>query len=306
MQRIGFSAVIVVLVLVSASHVNAQATGQGRAVITVLTKHGELAPHVTQQDVSAKVNGKDADVTGWQHFKGADDALELVVLIDAGARNLGRQIDEIAQFIQGQGPRTKIVVGYMQNGHVALAGPLSLDRKQVVSELRLPIGPTANPYFCLSDLARNWPSQDRHARREVLLLSDGVDPDNRRFDPDDLYVQTAINDSVWAGLVVYTLSWANHAERDDSSIGENGGQSLLNELAQATGGYSYGTGNGNPVSFKPFFDDLALRFANQYALEFTAPLSHKPAVESLKLKVEGLGLQVTAPQEVYVEQGGGQ
>jgi hypothetical protein len=192
----------------------------------------------------------------------------------------------------------------MQNGHAALAGPLSVDHKQVVSQLHLPVGPNANPYFCLSDLARNWPSQDRNARREVLLLSDGVDPENRRFDPDDLYVQSAINDSVRAGLVVYTLYWVNITGRDESSITQNGGQGLLNELSEATGGYNYSSGTGNPVSFKPFFDDLQRRFASQYALEFTTRLDRKPAVESLKLKVEGLGLQVTAPQQVYDDHGG--
>jgi len=90
----------------------------------------------------------------------------------------------------------------------------------------------------------------------VLLLSDGVDPENRRFDPDDPYVQSAINDSVRAGLVVYTLFGSTAPSADDSSITVNGGQSLLNELTDATGGYSYWAGTGNPVTFKPFFDDL--------------------------------------------------
>jgi hypothetical protein len=59
-------------------------------------------------------------------------------------------------------------------------------------------------------------------------------------------------------------------------------------------------GTENPVSFQPFFDDLLRRFANQYELEFTARPERKPAVEMLKLKVEGLGLQVTAPGQVLV------
>ena len=80
-----------------------------------------------------------------------------------------------------------------------------------------------------------------------------------------------------------------------------GGQSLLNEMSQATGGNSYQSGTENPVSFQPFFEDLTRRFANQYALEFAANLDRKPAIETFKLKVEGLGLQVTAPQKVFVD-----
>jgi hypothetical protein len=305
MKKTGFSVLLVVPLFISAPYVNAQATGQGRAVITVFSKHSELTPTVTQQDVSAKVNGKDADVTGWAAFKGADDALELVVLIDSGARNLGTQLNEIATFLQGQGPHTKIAVGYMQNGRAILGGPLSTDHKQVASGLHMAAGPPANnPYFSLSDLAQHWPSQDRKARREVLMLSDGVDPENRRFDPDDPYVQSAVSDSVRAGLVVYTLCWLSRTERDGSSITVDGGPSLLNELAQATGGYSYWSGNGNPTSFQPYFDDLERRFENQYALELATRLDHKPVIESLKLKVEGMNIVVTAPQQVYVHQNG--
>lgn len=304
MKKTAYFALLAAVVLGIAPQLIAQAAGQGRAVVTVLSKHGEMAPNLTQQDVSVKVNGKDADVTGWEPFKGADDALELVVLIDGGARNLGPQLEEIASFLQSQGPHTKIAVGYMQNGRAVLASPLSTDHKQVAGELHLPAGPTSNPYFSLSDLATHWPSQDFKSRREVLLLSDGVDPEIRRLDPDDPYVQAAVNDSVRAGLVVYTLYWVNRTDRDDSSINANSGQSLLIELSQATGGYSYWTGTGNPVSFDSFFEDLNRRLASQYALEFTSRLDRKPEVEQLKLKIDGLGLTVTAPQSVYVDHAG--
>lgn len=276
-------------------------SGRGQAVVTILARHNEVAPTVLQQDVSVKVNGKDSTVMGWQPFKGANDGLELVVLIDSGARNLGRQFEEIRNFIQGLSPHTKIGVGYMQNGTVFIAGPLSADHKQVAEELHLPGGGATNPYFSLSELAQNWPSHDRGVRREVLLLSDGVDPENRRFDPDDPYVQTAIRDSLRAGLVVYTVYWHTRTDGGDSSLNLNGGQSLLNELTGATGGYSYWSGEGNPVSFQPFFEDVTRRFDNQYGLEFGARLDRKPEVETLKLKVEGIGLQVTAPQQVFVE-----
>lgn len=302
MKRLGMVILVAGWVLFTTqAFAQGENSGQGQAVVTILAKHNEVAPTVSQQDVSAKVNGKDSTVTGWQPFKGANDALELVVMIDSGARNMGRQFEEIGQFIQNQGPHTKVAVGYMQNGRTAMAGPFSADHKQVLSEVHLPVGPTTNPYFSLSDLAQNWPSQDRRARREVVLLSDGVDPNNRRFDPEDPYVEAAMKDSVRAGLVLFTIYWRNGPEGD---ISTNGGQSLLDELSQATGGYSYWSGTGNPVSFQPFFEDVMRRFDNQYGLEFTAKLDRKPTVETLKLKVEGLGLQVTAPQQVFVDRAG--
>ena len=297
MKKSGWAALTAAGALLFSSPAFAQNTGQGRAIVTVFAKHSEVAPTVSQQDVSAKVNGKDAAVTGWAPFKGADEGLELVLLIDSGARNLGRQFDEITHFVQGLGPQTKIAIGYMANGRAVLANPLTADHKQVLSELRLPAGPGTNPYFSLSDLAQNWPSRDPRVRREVVMLSDGIDPNNQRFDADDPYVQTAIRDSVRAGLVVYTVYWRS---RPENSVISNGGESLMGEVADATGGNNYSSGTDNPVSFQPFFEDLLRRLANQYAMEFSARLDRKPAVESLKLKIEALGLQVTAPQQVFV------
>jgi hypothetical protein len=278
--------------------------GQGQAVVTVLPRqHRELAPNISQQDLAVKVNGRESTVTGWVPLRGADDKLELVLLIDSSARNLiGGQFAEITQFVQGLSPHTKMSIGYMENGRAVLAGPLSADHAQVLRGLHLPPGsPSASPYFCLSDLAKNWPAGDRAARHEVLMVTDGVDPYNRSYDPNNNYVQAAIADSVRAGLVVYSIYWSRGGDSMGASSGMNGGQNYLADLTQATGGYSYWFGAGNPVSFQPYFEDLARRLENQYGLSFTARLDRKPAVESLRLKVGGLAAEVDAPQQVFVD-----
>jgi hypothetical protein len=274
--------------------------GHGRAVVTIFSKHNEVAPEIAEKDVSLKVNGKDSTITNWAPFKPADENLELIILIDDNARNLGRQFEEIKQFVQGQGPKTKIAVGYMENGNTNMAGPLTANRAQAIAEVHLPAGPLSNPYFSLSDMAKRWPSQDPKARREVVMFTDGVDPNNPRFDPEDPYVLAAIKDAVQAHLVVYTIYWRSRQLGGEGSPIANGGQSLLSELADATGGNNYWTGTDNPVTFQPYFKDLMRRFASQYDLTFTTRLDKKPTVDELKLKVEGLSLQVTAPKQVFV------
>jgi hypothetical protein len=283
-----------------------QAMGQGRAVVTIFAKHSELAPQILQQDLSVKVDGRDSSVTGWTPFKGADDRLELVLLIDGGARNLARQFDEIRHFVLGLGPHAKVAIGFMQNGRTVLAGPLSVDHGKAAGELQLPIGPSSSPYFSLSDLAQHWPSAERGARREVVLFSDGIDPYNPRFDPSDVYFQTAINDSVRAGLVIYTIYWRDRDDGGADSMAADGGQSFLSMVTAATGGYSYWAGTTNPVTFQPFFQDLVRRLKNQYELDFAARLVHKPAVADMRLKVEGLGVEVIAPRQVFVDRAGAQ
>jgi len=82
------------------------------------------------------------------------------------------------------------------------------------------------------------------------------------------------------------------------------GQSLLNEVTDATGGKNLWQGIGPPVSFKPFFEELSRRLGNQYELGFSARLDGKPAVETLKLKIAGLAVEVAAPQKVFVDRAG--
>jgi len=285
---------------------SAEREGQGQAVVTILPDHGNGAPGaVSQQQLNLKVNGKETPITGWTPLQGANDGVELVVLIDQGARtSFGSQMSEVTNFIKSLPPNTSATIGYMENGRAALAGPLTTDRAATLRGLHVPMGmpgDDASPYFCLSDLAKRWPSQDQQARREVVMISDGVDYYDRRYDPDDPYLQAAINDSVRARLVVYSIYWQNAGRLDRSMYQNNAGQNLLLAVTQATGGNSYWEGMGNPVSFEPYFGDIRRRLNNQYEISFNSPLGSKPAIETMKLKVNGAAAKIAAPQQVLVD-----
>jgi hypothetical protein len=283
--------------------------GQGQAVVTVMPKGNESAgPTLQPQNLQVKVDGKQSSITNLAPAKGPDSPLELVILMDSSARSsLGTQLEEIASFVKEMPNNTKITIGYMENGRAALTGPLSSDAAEILNGLHLPVGGagvSSSPYFCLSDLAKNWPSRDPHARREVVMITDGVDYYNLRYDPDDPYVQASIEDSVRAGLVVYSFYWQNRGRLDRTQYENNAGQNLLSLVTQATGGNSYWEGTGNPVSFDPFFKDLRQRFVNQYRVNFTAPLKNKPQVEKFSLKLQGADAKVYSPQQVFVSRGG--
>lgn len=281
-------------------------TGQGRAVVTVLPG-SETPGGIPQDALHLKINGKDSNVTGWTALESPANQLEVVVLIDDGARSsLGLQMKDIASFIQGLRPEAKVAVAYMQNGRAVLGGPLTTDHAAAARELHLPLagmpGASASSYFCLSDLAKNWPSADTHARREVVMVTDGVDNYNLRYDPNDPYVQTAIGDSVRAHLIVYSIYWRNEGRFDRTGYAANDGQNLLAQLAEATGGNSYWQGFGNPVSFEPYLADIDRRMLNQYELDFMTPAGSKPQMASLKLKVSS-NVKLDAPGQVYVHPG---
>jgi hypothetical protein len=308
--RLAVGMVAGVLIMVAPVFGQGEKDGQGQAVITILPKHaGDAAANVSAQDVKVKVNGKETSATNLVPLRGAKGGLELVVLIDGSARSsLGSQLSEIEQFIQSLPPNVKLTVGYMQNGQTVLSGPLSTDHAQVTRGLHIPAGvPGSNgsPYFCLSDLAKRWPSNETGIRREVLLVTDGVDEYNRRYDPEDPYVQAAVNDSIRAGLVVYSIYWRDQGRAASTTYANDAGQNLLLNVTQSTGGKSFWEGMGNPVSFQPYLEELTRRFQNQYELTFVTRFNGKPEIEPLKLKLSAPGSEVDVPQQVFVVRAGG-
>ncbi len=276
---------------------------QTGTIVTVVPKK-EAPGGVPQSALHLKVNGKNTEITRFMPLHSPESDVELVVLIDDGARtSLGTQMSDIAKFIQNLRPGTKVSVGYMFNGMAQLAGPLTTDHNAALRGLHLPVhggaAISASPYFCLSSLAKNWPSSDMHARREVVMITDGIDYYEVRYDPEDPYVQAAMDDAVRAHLIVYAIYWRSADFLDRTEYGADDGQNLLAQLTAGTGGTSYWQGLGNPVSFVPYFEDISRRLDNQYEMEFMTTIGDKPEMQSIKLSVSA-HVKVDAPQEVWV------
>ena len=306
MKKIALTIALAAGSLVAVSPVFAQnQQGQGRAVVTILPsqKNGNVG-QIATQSLKLKVNGKESTVTGFNPLQDANSPVELVLLLDSSARtSLGTQFGDIQKFVGEMPPNTRMAIAYMINGRAEFASQLSPSAADVLKGLHVSNGipgSNASPYFCLSDLAKNWPSHDRTARREVLMITDGVDNYDRRYDPEDPYVESAINDSVRAGLVVYSIYWKDMGRFNNGWYETNAGQNLLLEVTQATGGNSYWEGLGNPVSLEPYFQDVRRRLNNQYELSFTAPSNGKPEVASMKINLHLPAAKVDAPQRVLV------
>ena len=296
---------VALLAAVPALAATSQNSGQGQAVVTVLPQHGEMVSPIAQEDMSLKIDGKDSSITQWEPLNGVAHRIEIVFLIDDGSRaSLGTQLSEIEKFISGLPANAAVGIAYMQNGRAVLTGPLSTDHAAVLHSLRLPAGTpgvSASPYFCLSDLAKHWPSSDPGARREAVMISDGVDSYELRYDPDDPYVQAAISDALRSHIVVYSIYWHNIGWLSGTGYETSAGQNLLAQVSDATGGISYWMGEGNPVSFEPYLADIDKRINHQYELGYTTELRGKPGVASLKLKVKHPTAKVHAPQQTFVE-----
>jgi hypothetical protein len=278
-------------------------TVNAQTVVTVVPK-GNETPALQQQNLKVWADGKESEVTQWQPLRGDRAGLELVILIDGSARSsIGLQLSDLGKFIESMPPTALVGVAYMENGRAAFAQTLTADHALATKGLRLTSGihgVNASPYFCLSDLAKHWPSQDPNNRREVLMVTDGVDRYNLRYDPEDPYLQAAITDSLKARLIVYSIYFRDTGRIDRTLYETNAGQNLLTQVAQATGGKLYWEGLGNPVSFQPYLADLNKRFDNQYELGFTARPKSKQDLVALKVKTDVPHVDIDAPQRVPV------
>lgn len=278
-------------------------TVTAQTVVTAVPKSGE-APDLQRGNLKVWVDGKESEVTKWRALRDDRAGLEFVVLIDNSARSsFGLQMNDLAKFIQSLPPTALVGIAYMQNGRAVFAQNLTADHALAAKAIRLASGPpgsSASPYFCLSDLAKRWPSQDPKNRREVLMITDGVDRYSPRYDPNDPYMQAAIRDSQKAGLIVYSIFFRDTGHFDNSYYETNAGQNLLSQVAQATGGKLYWQGLSNPVSFQPFLADLSKRLDNQYELGFTARTKPNQQLVDLKVKTDVSRVSIDAPQRVPV------
>jgi len=209
-----------------------------------------------------------------------------VLLDDSSRGNLGLQLNDIRNFVTGLPPNAQVAIGYMRNGTPNLVQNFTNDHAQAVKSLRLPTGSAGingSPYFCLSALVKHWPGGDSNVRREVIMVTDGVDRySGGRFDPEDPYVQAATSDAQKAGVIVYSIYYRGAGRFDQSRIVTDGGQNYLTQLSGSTGGKVYLEGFGNPVSFAPFLSDIQHKLQNQYELSFVS--TAKPGLQSIRVK----------------------
>ena len=224
-------------------------------MVTVNQKAAEDVTTVPRQSISVFENRKLQDVTGWVPLRGPRSGLQLVVLLDDSSRgNLGLQLNDIKSFLAGLPPTTQVAIGYMRNGTPNLMQKFTSDHAQAAKSLRLPSGTAGingSPYFCLSDLVKHWPGGDSNVRREVIMVTDGVDRySGGRFDPENPYVRAATSDAQKAGVIVYSIYYRGAGRFDQSALVTDGGQNYLTQVSGDTGGKVYLEGFGNPVSFR--------------------------------------------------------
>lgn len=274
-------------------------------VVTVEPKHGNEVPEITQQDVIVNQGRDRRPVTNWIPAAGSRAGLELAILIDdESGLSFGSQIDDIRAFIAEQAPTTRIAVGYMQNGTVFLAQNFTQDHAAAAKALRLPqglAGAEASPYFSLSDfIKKKWPADPSVPRREVLMITSGIDAFYGGGYPDP-YVDTAIQDAQCAGVVVFSIYTPAAGHFGHTYWRIYWGQNYLAQLSEETGGESYYfLGGQAPVAFQPYLSQTSEKLSHQFLLAFLAKPQNKAGTEQVKLSSEIKSVDLVAQDKVCV------
>lgn len=264
-------------------------------------------PEVNREDVIVWQDKDRLRVTGWAPARGDRAGLDLFIMIDdASNQSLGSQLDDLRAFINAQPPTTSVGVGYMRNGTVQIAQDFTTDHSQAAKALRLPFassGAYGSPYLSVIDFMKRWPE---HAnRREVIMVTDGIDrarggPRYRLggINPD---VDSASSVAQRTGTIIHTI-FARGVGRWGSNFWEiTNGQNGIAKLSDETGGESFYLGTQNPVSFKPYLDDLQRALDNQYLLDFRAVPGKKSGLQYVKLTTEVAGVELNSADSVWVE-----
>jgi hypothetical protein len=272
-------------------------------VVTVEPRKGYEVPTINREDVLVSQNKERDTVTGWSPAPADGSGLEFFILLDDASNvTLGSQLDDIRKFIDEAPASAKVGLAYMQNGIARIVQAPTTDHAQVGKALRLPMGVAGvngSPYFSLSDLVKRWPAGA--SRREVLMVSDGIDRYYGAGDWEDPYLDAAIEDAQRAGIIVSALYSPGEGHFGHSYYQTYWGQLYMAKLADKTGGESYYIGmTGPPVAFAPYLDNARTRLTHQYLLTFLAKPPKKAGLQPVKITTEVPHVDLVAASDVYV------
>lgn len=277
-------------------------SGTVQVTVTARAKRG-TAQALSAQDVTVHEDRNPCHVASLVPLSHSESPLQLMIFIDSDATTrLGAQFQDVSKFVQALPQNAGVGLAYALNGSARIDQPFTTDRAAIGKALHVTFGPSAGNtsiYDALSDLIQNWPSGA--GQREVLLISDGIDPTYGFFNtqPDqNPGLQKAIRNAQTNHVIIFSIFVSSGRITRNEILNLNG-QGSLNELTSDSGGYSFSQGTQTPVSFSPFLSDLQTMLGQQYLLTFHPAPEKSSGFHNLKVNTEVSGVKILAPSRVY-------
>jgi hypothetical protein len=316
--------------LIDAQEKTASSTVQVHMVITSegLSDNAELGI-LRPENIQVK-QGKDIlKVTSLIPARGDNAALQLFILIDDTCDSgIGNNLNDLRDFINAQAPATVVGVAYMSNAAIQIAQNFTADHAAAAKAVRLPRGTLSSmdsPYLSLISLVQSWPEQN--VRREVLMITDGIDrlrgespssnrpsPTSRGRGPQSIgpapTARTMPTISVDADrasttsqryrVIVHSIYAVGVGRAGRNAWEAQLGQSGIAKIADETGGEYFALGLQNAVSFKPYLDRLQRIFENQYYLVFQANPRKNAGLQRVSISSDQTNAEIAAADNVWV------
>lgn len=271
------------------------------AIVTLEPRREQQPEAVTAQEMKITLNGKPETATSVTPI--GNSPMQLGLLIDDSAgTSFDTEVSTIKQWINSLPPYIQIGVGYMRNGMTVWTHQFTSDHAAAANSVRVAAaygGADVSPYDSVSDAIKHWSAAPDIQRREVILVSSGIEALGGGMAPENPYVNAAIANAQRAGVVAYGIY--------NPSVGHYGhvlwaityGQNLLSQYTDETGGEAYVTTISAPVDFGPFLRSAVDCMQRQYRVEFTTH-DVKKGLQSLRIRPAEAGLQFTYPKAVPV------
>jgi hypothetical protein len=283
----------------------AQGTPPGEPVsmlITLEARRGKQVAPVEPADLKVSEAGGNRPITELASLRGS--SLQLLVLIDNSSQSsFDTEIGTLKQWVNSLATNTQIAIAYMQNGMAVMSQNFTADHAAAAKSIRLTMGRAGadvSPYDSLSDAIKKWP-QNQAKRREVLMISSGVEGLGGGIAPENPYVNKGIADAQRAGIAVYTIYNPAAGHFGHTLWRISYGQNFLSQLSDETGGEAYITTLSAPVSFQPFLENFSMQLENQYQLTFVAKPEKKSGLQPVKITVPEKTVDVVAASKVFVK-----
>jgi hypothetical protein len=271
-------------------------------VVTVLGPKYTAPPAISKDDIAVYEGKQKKEINSWVPAQGDKAALELALVIDdADSPDLGIQFNDLTAFIKSQPKTTGVAIFYAANGTVQAASQFNTDHDAVAKALRMPFGRGAaysSIYLSLMDLMKRWPVTG--ARREILLLADGID--RFRGDPFSPDVPSTVDMAQKAGIMIHTLFASGVGRFSRNFYHVSLGQSNLAQLSDGTGGESFFQGTQTPVSYAPFLQQFDTVMKNQFFLTYATDRSKKKNGElrSFRVQSEQRDVDISHATKVFI------
>jgi hypothetical protein len=288
------------LLCVAASACLAQQSGS--LIVTVEPKDHEPLPVLQRDDISVEVDRKPARVVSWTRLTGDVAPLQIYIAIDdAESTDLAIQFGDLKDFINSQPSTTEIGIAYLRYGAAEIVQAPTADHARAARALRLPVGELgidASPYLGVEDLIKKWTPVP--ARREMLLISSGVDPYYQSPDSFDPYLQEAIETAQKAGIAASSIYYSRAGHFGHSFLRVTWGQNYLSMLDEELGGEFYGQGTGDPVALKPFLNEFSSWLGQQYLLTIADSDSGKAELKPVRVSSTKPRLSLVHASKIYL------